>query len=127
MQTSCAVGACGSAPELRLAGETASPASLAEGRRLLEEGRAVEAASAFRRHLRENGSDLKGLNGLAIAYGELGRPDLAAEIPSEMERHVDALGRLADAGVTAVPLTGPGDGPVAPTTDWIDAIGSSLA
>ena len=54
-------------------------------------------------------------------------PDLAAGVPSEMERHVDALGQLADAGVTAVALTGPGDGPLARTTEWAEAIASSLA
>lgn len=75
-----AVSACRAAPELRLAEEAATPASIAEGRRLLEQGRAVEAVSAFRRRLREEGPDLQGLNGLAIAYSELGRSDLAADM-----------------------------------------------
>ncbi len=75
-----ALGACRSAPELRPVAATVSPASLAEGKRLLEQGRAVEAVSAFRRHLRENGADLSGLNALAIIYAELGRADLAAEM-----------------------------------------------
>jgi tetratricopeptide (TPR) repeat protein len=74
------LGACRSVPELRLAGDIASPAGLAEGRRLLEAGRAVEAVGAFRRYLRENGADLSGLNALAITYAELGRSDLAAEM-----------------------------------------------
>lgn len=75
-----ALGACRAMPELRVGPEITSPASLAEGRRLLEQGRAVEAVSAFRRHLRESGADLNGLNALGIAYAELGRADLAAEM-----------------------------------------------
>jgi Tfp pilus assembly protein PilF len=75
-----ALGACHSLPELRPTTENATPAGIAEGKRLLEAGRAVEAVSAFRRHLRQNGHDLNGLNALAIAYSELGRSDLAAEM-----------------------------------------------
>lgn len=75
-----ALCACRSVPELRLSPDNAPPASLLEGKRLLDEGRAAEAVSAIRRHLRENGDDLHGLNALAIAYAELGRPDLAADM-----------------------------------------------
>ena len=75
-----ALGACSRMPELRPSTLSASPAGLVEGKRLLEEGRAVEAVSAFRRHLRQNGADLNGLNALAIAYTELGQSDLAAEM-----------------------------------------------
>jgi Flp pilus assembly protein TadD len=74
------LGACRSVPELRPSAENASPASFEEGKRLLEEGRTVEAVSTFRRHLREKGADLNGLNALAIAYAELGHADLAAEM-----------------------------------------------
>lgn len=75
-----AVSACSNLPELRPVEAPEAPAGLAEGRRLLEEGRAIEAVSAFRRHLRLRGDDVQALNGLAIAYGELGRSDLAAEM-----------------------------------------------
>jgi Flp pilus assembly protein TadD len=51
-----------------------------EARHLLDQGRAVEAVSAFRALLREDSSDLRGLNGLGIAYSELGRTDLSAEM-----------------------------------------------
>ncbi|MEM9441162.1 MAG: hypothetical protein AAGA73_11995 [Pseudomonadota bacterium] len=75
-----ALCACGSGPELRLTPETTSPASLLEGKRLLDQGKAAEAVSAIRKHFRENGADLHGLNALAIAYAELGRVDLAADM-----------------------------------------------
>lgn len=75
-----ALGACRAMPEVRPADGSASPADVAEGRRLLTEGRAVEAVTAFRQYLRQHGPDVQGLNGLAIAYGELGKLDLAAEM-----------------------------------------------
>ncbi|MEM9626556.1 MAG: tetratricopeptide repeat protein [Pseudomonadota bacterium] len=71
---------CSTGPELRTSTSLAASPSKSEGKRLLEEGRAVEAVASFRRHLREEGADLRVLNGLAIAYSELGKPDLAAEI-----------------------------------------------
>ena len=69
--------------------------------------------------------DLRGNDDFDVLY-PYKEPDLAAGVPTDMERHVDALGRLADAGVTAVALTGPGDGPLTRTTEWIDAVGSAL-
>jgi len=74
------LSACSDKPDLRVAGKAPSPISFAEGKRLLEAGRAAEAVTAFRTRLREYGADLQGLNGLAIAYSELGRPDLAADM-----------------------------------------------
>lgn len=74
------LSACSERPGLRLADIPKSDITVAEGKRLLEEGRAVEAVAAFRAQLRQEGVDLQGLNGLAIAYSELGRPDLAAEM-----------------------------------------------
>lgn len=71
---------CSAKPELRAIGAPAAAVSIGEGKGLLEQGRAVEAVAAFRALLRRNGDDLQGLNGLAIAYSELGRPDLAAEM-----------------------------------------------
>ena len=72
--------ACSARPDLRIASNGATPNSIAEGRRLLEEGRAVEAVSAFRALLRRDGDNVGGLNGLAIAYSELGKRNLAAEM-----------------------------------------------
>ncbi len=74
------MSACGAGPDLRVADEVVPEVSAGEGKRLLEEGRAVDAVAAFRRRMREDGKDLQALNGLAIAYGELGRTDLAAEM-----------------------------------------------
>ena len=71
-------------------------------------------------------ADMRGNADFDVLY-PYKEPDLAAGIPAEMERHVDALGQLADAGVTAVALTGPGDGPLARTTEWAEAIASSLS
>ncbi len=53
--------------------------SFVKARGLLDRGQAIEAVSAFRALVRRDRSDLASLNGLAIAYGELGRLDLAAE------------------------------------------------
>ncbi len=53
-------------------------------------------------------------------------PELELGVPADLGRHIDAVGRLADAGVTAVAVTGPGDGPPARTVEWIDAIGAAL-
>lgn len=75
-----AMGGCSAGPDVQIAGEPAPGISIAEGRRLLEEGRAVEAVTAFRQLLRRQGADLQALNGLAIAYSELGRADLATEM-----------------------------------------------
>ena len=69
--------------------------------------------------------DLRGNDDFDVLY-PYKEPDLAAGVPTDMERHVDALGRLADAGVTAVALTGPGDGPLTRTTEWINAVGSAF-
>lgn len=77
---SLALTGCSAKTELRAVGMPASPLSIAEGRRLLDEGRAAEAVAAFRKLIRQEGDDLRALNGLAIAYSELGRPDLAAEM-----------------------------------------------
>ncbi len=77
---SLALSGCGAGPDIRVNEEAASKVSLGEGKRLLEAGRAVEAVTAFRRQLRVEGADLQALNGLAIAYSELGRMDLAAEM-----------------------------------------------
>jgi Flp pilus assembly protein TadD len=75
-----AIAGCAAGPELRIAGGPQTPGSMAEGRRLLDQGKAAEAVAAFRRQLREDGANLAVLNGLGIAYSELGRPDLAAEM-----------------------------------------------
>lgn len=75
-----ALWACSAKPDLRVANHETTPISVAEGKRLLEEGRAVEAVAAFRAALRKNGANVGVLNGLAIAYGELGKPNLAAEM-----------------------------------------------
>lgn len=74
------MSACTAGPEIRVEQEAPAATSLAEGRRFLEQGRAAEAVAVFRRRLRKEGSSLTALNGLAIAYGELGRPELAAEM-----------------------------------------------
>ena len=71
---------CATGPELRPSGGSATSSTKGEGRRFLEQGRAVEAVSAFRKRIRKEGADLQALNGLAIAYNELGKPDLAAEM-----------------------------------------------
>lgn len=75
-----AMGGCTAGPDLRVSDEAVAKASYGEGKRLLEEGRAVEAVTAFRRHVRAEGASLEVLNGLAIAYGELGKPDLSTEM-----------------------------------------------
>lgn len=71
---------CSVQPALRPVGQHASPVSMLQARQLLDQGRAAEAVAAFRKLLRQGDDDLRGLNGLAIAYSELGRPDLAAEM-----------------------------------------------
>lgn len=71
-------------------------------------------------------ADLRGNVDFDVLY-PYKEPDLAAGVPADIERHVDALGQLADAGVTAVALSGPGDGPLQRTTDWAEAVGSALA
>lgn len=70
----------GQKPLLRLADPGASEASFEEGRHLLDRGHAAEAVTAFRAALRRNGPTLTALNGLAIAYAELGRPAEAADM-----------------------------------------------
>ena len=75
-----AITACSVQPALRPVGQNPSPISLVQAKQLLGQGRAAEAVSAYRKLLRQGGEDLQGLNGLAIAYSELGRPDLAAEM-----------------------------------------------
>ena len=77
---SLALSGCSAGPDIRVSGEAASKASFGQGKHLLEAGRAVDAVTAFRRQLRVEGADLQALNGLAIAYSELGRMDLAAEM-----------------------------------------------
>lgn len=78
-----ALSACdrtdGRRPLLRLADQEIEDASFEEGRRLLDQGFAAEAVSVFRTVLRRDGPAVPVLNGLAIAYAELGRPDLAAD------------------------------------------------
>lgn len=71
---------CSAKPGLRVASNEAAPVSIVEGKRLLEEGQAVEAVAVFRAARRTDGASVDILNGLAIAYGELGKPDLAAEM-----------------------------------------------
>ena len=75
-----AVTGCGAKLDLRPVDQDISTVSLAQGRQLLDQGRATEAVATFRKLLRQGGDGLQGLNGLAIAYSELGRPDLAAEM-----------------------------------------------
>ena len=74
------LSACVATPDLRLRSDEGTPVSIAAGKRLLEEGRAVETVAAFRAALRKDGGNVAGLNGLAIAYGELGKPERAAEM-----------------------------------------------
>ena len=71
---------CQVSPDIRLAQAPASTVSITEGRRHLEDGRADMAVTAFRQVLRKDRKDLQALNGLAIAYSELGREDLATEM-----------------------------------------------
>lgn len=52
--------------------------SVNHGKDLVDRGKVVEAITVFRTLLRDDGPSLPVLNGLAIAHGELGRPDLAA-------------------------------------------------
>ena len=75
-----AIAGCSTQPALRPVGHPPSPISMVQAKQLLGQGRAAEAVSAFRKLLRQGGDDLQGLNGLAIAYSELGRSDLAAEM-----------------------------------------------
>ncbi len=98
-----AMGGCHIGPDLRVAGDAGSKVTFDAGERLLEEGRAVEAVTAFRRRIREEGVDLKALNGLAIAYNELGRPDLAAEMFSRaLAMAPDDPGTLNNIGFSAL-------------------------
>ncbi|MEM7288288.1 MAG: LLM class F420-dependent oxidoreductase [Actinomycetota bacterium] len=69
--------------------------------------------------------DLRGSDDFDVLY-PYKDPDLADGIPVDEARHIDTIGRLTEAGVTAVALTGPGDGPLARTTEWIGTIGSIL-
>ena len=64
---------------LRPSGDDPALISIVAAQALVGEGRHVEAISAFRRLLRQDGPSIGVLNGLAIAYAELGRPDLAAD------------------------------------------------
>ncbi len=94
---------CHAGPDLRVAADVTSKVSFDAGERLLEEGRAVEAVTAFRRRIREKGADLKALNGLAIAYNELGRTDLAAEMFSRaLAMAPDDPGTLNNIGFAAL-------------------------
>jgi len=69
----------GDEPSIRLAEIDKTTGSLDAATSLLDQGKVVEAVTAFRKLLREHGPSLKLLNGLAIAYGELGRRDLAVD------------------------------------------------
>ena len=71
---------CSPKPDLRVSGREPPTGSIALGKQLLHQGRAMEAVSVFRRQLRQEGPEVQSLNGLAIAYSELGRPDLAADM-----------------------------------------------
>lgn len=77
---SIVLSGCAATLDLRPIGAPEPSLTLIEGKQLLGQGRAAEAVTAFRKHLRQEGDSLHGLNGLAIAYSELGRPDLAAEM-----------------------------------------------
>ncbi len=70
-------------PALRLVGSSEASGSFEDGKRLLVQGRAAEAVSVFRAVLRREGRTLSVLNGLAIAYAELGRSDLAVRFFGE--------------------------------------------
>lgn len=101
---------CKAQPELRAIDEKALSVSITAGRQLLDQGKAVEAVVAFRRLLSQEGPDLKVLNGLAIAYSELGQTNLAAEMfaralevspndPATLNNIGFAALRRADAGL----------------------------
>ncbi len=64
---------------LKLAPADEETTSLKHAIQLIDQGKAVEAATAFRSLLRADGPSLPVFNGLAIAHAELGRPDLAAD------------------------------------------------
>jgi Tfp pilus assembly protein PilF len=70
----------GQKPLLRLADLGSTEASFEEGRRLLDRGHVAKAVTAFRAALRRDGPTAPVLNGLAIAYAELGRPAEAADM-----------------------------------------------
>jgi Tfp pilus assembly protein PilF len=70
----------GGEPHLRLAETSKTATSFETAAALLDQGKTAEAVSAFRTLLREGGPSIKVLNGLAVAHGELGRPDLAADL-----------------------------------------------
>jgi len=72
--------ACAARVESELKGARENRLTFSGARQLLDQGQAIQAVAAFRALLREDPSDLGGLNGLAIAYSELGKTDLAAEI-----------------------------------------------
>jgi len=65
-------------PSLQLAAADDEMTSLKHAIQLIDQGKTVEAITAFRSLLRGDGPSLPVLNGLAIAHAELGRPDLAA-------------------------------------------------
>ena len=77
------LSACGvqlaNEPILRPAAPDRGTVSLEQARRLIDQGKAAEAVTAFRSLLRADGPSLAIMNGLAVAHAELGRPDLAAD------------------------------------------------
>jgi hypothetical protein len=70
-------GTAGKALAGMLATAASAEAALAEGRAHLATGNAAQAISAFRQALGSEGSSVAALNGLGIAYDQLGRHDLA--------------------------------------------------
>lgn len=73
--------ACAPTTDIRVAPTGAlvtEAVSVNHGKDLVDRGKVVEAITVFRTLLRDDGPSLPVLNGLAIAHGELGRPDLAA-------------------------------------------------
>lgn len=87
--TGCETG--GPQPLIRPAAQAAPPAGGAyeEGKRALTEQRPAAALAAFRRAVLGEGRSLRLLNGLAIAYAELGRDDLAARYFGEAQAQAE--------------------------------------
>ncbi|MGH1480654.1 MAG: tetratricopeptide repeat protein [Geminicoccales bacterium] len=77
---------CSPTAEVRVATSEVSlteELSFQQARTLVDSGKVPEAITAFRKLLRVSGPSLPVLNGLAIAYAEFGRPDLAARYFAE--------------------------------------------
>lgn len=82
----CLLFGCAQTTEVRVATSEVSlveELSFQQARTLVDSGKVPEAITAFRKLLRVSGPSLPVLNGLAIAYAEFGRPDLAARYFAE--------------------------------------------